>query len=133
MQAMQLDAVPRQTSEEPTQSTPFVRTSSDNGNVHWDCHQEDHNANLIWIECQFANISDQPHEACFRVTISDDKDQEIANSRIVCSDMMVPNGTYENYASFQNSRANRTRDEIRIKCGEDLAFCKLGTKEVPRE
>jgi hypothetical protein len=95
--------------------------------VAWQCHQADHNPDLIWIECQFQNTSQQPAEACIRVLLSDEKGKEVDRSRVVCSNMMPAGAQYENYASFENTKHSNRRSLIADKCGEDTSRCAITT------
>lgn len=126
-EAMQLPpSPPRAYAEMP----PLVSTQTATGHsafVSWQCHQEDHNPDLIWIECQFHNTSQQPAEACIRVILSDAKGKEVDRSRVVCSNMMQPLAQYENYAGFENTKHSTRRSLIAVKCKEDTSQCTLNT------
>ena len=110
-----------------TKSTNLF-TSGHDKNIMYQCHQEDVNSNLIWIECQFINTSSETHEACIRVLVLDDNHKQLEQSRIVCSNVMKSGETYENYASFTKAQ----RKNLLNKCGADTSRCSFLTKEYPR-
>jgi hypothetical protein len=42
---------------------------------------------------------------------------------------MPPNGSYQNYAAFENSKRSQRRTVIAEKCGKDTSFCSIRTEE----
>lgn len=132
-EAMQL---PSEVSHSPTEErmTPSkIFGTGSNENVSWQCHQADFNPNLIWIECDFINVSSHSAEACIKVLISDTYNNKVDESRTICSNMMIPGGTYENYAAFENTKKDQRRSHLTEKCSLDTSWCQLSTKEFPRE
>ena len=103
-------------------------------NVDWQCHQEDQNENLIWIECKFDNTSStQTNEACIKIILIDLNGIEVDRSRLVCSGPLQPGASSENYTGFENSKRNFRRSDIAYRCQEDNSLCRMTTKEFPRK
>src|ERR1700678_4340481 len=110
--AMELPPAPaRSYAEMPMLTSPQI-ANGHSALVAWQCQQTDHNPDLIWIECQFQNTSQQPAEACIRVLLSDTKGKEVDRSRVVCSNMMPAGAQYVNYAGFENTKHSNRRSLI---------------------
>jgi hypothetical protein len=125
--AMELPPAPPSTFAEMPMLSSSTTATGHSALVAWQCHQADHNPDLIWIECQFQNTSQQPAEACIRVLLSDTKGKEVDRSRVVCSNMMPVGAQYENYAGFENTKHSRRRSLIADKCKEDTSRCTITT------
>lgn len=132
-QAMGVPQVASSPAEQPMQISQTVFTTSHNDHVSWQCRQTDFNLNLIWIECQFHNISDKPAEACIQVVISDVRHVQVDQSRVTCSNMMAPGATYDNNVAFENTKKSQRRSRIAEKCSLDTSWCSISTKETKRD
>lgn len=131
-QAMGVPQVASTPAEEPMQTSTAV-TTGNNDHVSWQCRQADFNPNLIWIECQFHNISDKPAEACIQVVISDVRHVQVDQSRVTCSNMMAPGAIYENNVAFENTKKSQRRSRIAEKCSLDTSWCTISTTETKRD
>lgn len=101
--------------------------------VSWQCQVLDFNQSLIWMECDFINVSNRPAEACLQISISDQGGNELDRSRKVCSNVMQPGGSYENYASFVDTSKNKRRSRLTQTCGVDSGRCHLTVEKVSRQ
>src|ERR1700722_20183548 len=114
---------PAMPGEEPMKPSKTVASSGSNERgIAWQCRQEDFNDNLIWIECQFQNTSNAPGRACLQAILSDDQQNEVSRSHVICSGMMAPGGTYENNIAFENTKQSRRRTQIAEKCSLDTSW-----------
>jgi hypothetical protein len=105
---------------------PSMSSGSYNG-VEWICGADEINDDLVWVRCNFHNVSISNREVCLRVgykrpTELLTNDQSfVLSDRIGCSGMLDPDQRSENYFAFQKE-ARKRLDQV---CGTGLKLCKL--------
>jgi hypothetical protein len=91
--------------------------------VHYTCEQQDVNKALVWVACDFHNVSAQRTNTCLKVIYSKGS-QEVAASRQVCSYYLWENQSASNYAAFTKD----LRNQLAYSCGDKLQLCTLSTR-----
>jgi hypothetical protein len=91
--------------------------------VQYSCEQQDVNKALVWVVCDFHNVSSQRTNTCLQV-IYNKGSQEVAASRQVCSYYLWSGQSTTNYAAFTKD----LRNQLAYSCGDKLELCTLSTK-----
>lgn len=91
--------------------------------VQYTCEQQDVNSALVWVACDFHNVSAQRTNTCLQV-IYNKGSQEVAASRQVCSYYLWENQSTTNYAAF----TKEPRNKLAQSCGDKLQLCTLSTR-----
>lgn len=120
-------------SYDPIQSaepTPPQYSSGIYKGVHWGCSQEEVNNKLVWVKCDFENVSTKLVNICINVgyRASDEYSGYVVNHRVLCTGLLMPNSRTENYAAFVDYKDKLDeRSALRNLCGHNLKYCYMIT------
>lgn len=88
------------------------------------CQEEEVNDKLVWIPCDFTNLTSEARRACINVSyFKNDTSSEVVSGRQICT-LLSPNEQSRNYEAFITNK----RDILTASCGVDLAFCRMVIK-----
>src|ERR1700743_4011646 len=71
--------------------------------IYWTCNQEDANESLVWVVCDFRNLSAESGRVCLDVSYNNNG-KSVSNHRAVCSSMLPPGQSFTNFAAFVNDK-----------------------------
>lgn len=109
--------------------SPIKISSGMRNGVRWECSQEESNDKLVWIKCQFNNLSPLPNyygttKICVNLSYSNpDNQQVVAAIKPICSSNLMPGEQSEGFVAFRNVQ----RQNLNTLCGVDGQACSMLT------
>lgn len=115
--------LPEKEARPPVHMHSFVSTDNP---VRYVCSQLEANEGLVWIRCEFLNVSDKPSELCLKIKYQSLLTDESVMGRKTCSGSLLGRKSSERFVAF----SDKTWKEVNRLCGSLMDKCKMSAVEI---